>query len=289
MRNSILDLIGNTPIVQLQNFGSNVYAKLEGQNPGGSVKDRAAKFLIEAAIARGELTKEKTIIEATSGNMGIALSMIGRAMGFKVSIVMSEVMSVERQKMLKGFGANLILTPVTTGTTGALEKARKLFQTNPEKYWFSNQFFNPDNTRAYEKMGQEILAQIPDVSYVVGGIGTSGTMVSLSKFFSKNSPQVKTIAVVPPAGFQVQGIQNPEGDFRPGILDETIFSQKIYVTDEESFQAARDLMKQEGISAGISSGASLAAVAQLKRSQDEKVVIIVPDRAEKYLSTALFK
>ncbi len=289
MNNSILDLIGNTPIVKLQNFGPNVYAKLEGQNPGGSVKDRAAQFLINSAIERGELTKDKTIIEATSGNMGIALSMIGTAMGFNVSIVMSEVMSVERQKMLKGFGANLILTPAATGTTGALEKARELHKKNPDKYWFSNQFFNSDNAQSYEKMGAEILAQVPDVSYVVGGIGTSGTMVSLSNFFRKNASNVQTVAVIPPAGFQVQGIQNPEGDFRPGILNEEIFSQKIDVTDEESFRASRDLMRREGISAGISSGASLAAVAKLERDPEAKVVIIVPDRAEKYLSTKLFE
>jgi cysteine synthase len=289
MKNSILDLIGNTPIVQLQNFGPNVYAKLEGQNPGGSIKDRAAKFLIESAISRGELIKQKTIIEATSGNMGIALSMIGMAMGFKVSIVMSEVMSTERQKMLKGFGANLILTDAKTGTTGALAKARELFENNPEKYWFANQFFNPDNSRAYDIMGAEILAQIPDVSYVVGGIGTSGTMVGLSKFFQKQNSKVKTVAVIPPTGFQVQGIQNPEGDFRPGILEEEFFTEKINVNDEESFQAARDLMKKEGISAGISSGASLSAVAKLARKNNEKVLIIVPDRAEKYLSTRLFE
>ncbi|MCF7830870.1 cysteine synthase family protein [Candidatus Gracilibacteria bacterium] len=287
----LTNAIGNTPLVKLNNLFPNqrIFAKLEGQNPGGSIKDRPAKFMILEAIKRGELTKNKTILEATSGNMGISLSMIGSSLGFKVQILMSSGMSEERKQILRSLGAKLILTDPKKGTIGAIYQAKRMVKQNPNKYWFSNQFENPNNPLSYEdSLGPEIINNLPKVDYIVGGIGTSGTMVGLARFFKQNSPKTKIIAVIPPKGFKIQGIQNPKEDFRPKILEEHLFDKKILVSEKESFDFVKILAQKEGILGGLSSGAVLSSTKKINIPSKKNIVLILADRGEKYLSTGAF-
>jgi len=287
----IIDAIGNTPLVPLKKLfpHQNVWAKLEGQNPGGSVKDRTAKYMILQAIKRGELPKQKIILEATSGNMGISLSMIGTSLGFRVQIIMSEGVSMERRQILKAMGAELILTKKELGTLGAVQLAKTMVQKSPQKYWFANQFENFDNIRAHEKeIAPEIFSEIsPDI--IIGGIGTSGTMSGIARFTKKNFPRTKIYGVVPPAGFRVQGIQNPYQDFFPKIFQKKGFDNIFSVSEEESITFLKKLAQKEGIFAGMSSGAVLSGIKRIPFSQKKKnIVVILPDRGEKYLSTGLF-
>ncbi|MFA5352307.1 MAG: cysteine synthase family protein [Candidatus Gracilibacteria bacterium] len=289
---NLTDSIGNTPLLRLAKLfpDSTVYAKIEGVNPGGSIKDRAAFNMITQAIMRGELTSDKTILEATSGNMGIALAWLGASRGFKVAIVMSEAMSDERKKMLKALGAELILTPAAFGTAGAIAKAQEMLAANPKKYWFANQFNNPDNAAAYENiMGKELLADLPQIDFLVGGVATAGTMVGLGKYFKKNSPATEVVGVLPPAGFKIQGIQNHNEDFAAGLLDLGVIDKEIAVTIEEAYDFARRISREEGVFVGMSSGAALAAASKLTIPAGKNVVVILPDRGEKYLSTDLYQ
>ncbi len=212
----------------LNNKNVNLYAKLEGQNPGGSIKDRAALYMVEQAEKRDELKPGKIIIEATSGNMGIALAMIGAQKDYEVHIVMSEGMSAERQTMLKALGAKLILTDKKLGTKGAINKAKELVKGSPLAYWFADQFNNQDNARAhYHKTAAEILNEIPRLDYLIAGIGTSGTIIGIAKRFKKDSPQTKIIGVFPPAGYKIQGLQNPQGDFSGDIYDDDLIDERF--------------------------------------------------------------
>ena len=285
---SVIDNIGNTPLVHLQNAFQNrkIFLKLEGQNPGGSLKDRVAKFLIERALERGYLKPGIRILEATSGNMGIALAMVGAAKGIGVTIVMSEGMSVERQQMIRAFGAELILTDRADGTIGARRKVSQLLEQYPDTFWFANQFDNTDNPLAHETgLAVEILKQMPEVQTIVVGVGTSGTAVGLARFFKKNAPHVRVIGVLPPPGFGVQGLQHPDGDFRPQIWTPKDL-KTVLISQKSSFSAAREIAKREGLMLGQSSGAVLAAIAQ--GNFEEPIIGISADRGEKYLSTALF-
>jgi len=219
---NLLQTIGNTPLIKLDkilsNKNVNLFAKLEGQNPGGSIKDRAALYMIEQAEKRGELKPGKIILEATSGNMGIALTMIGAQKGYEVHILMSEGMSEERKIMLRALGAKLILTDKTLGTEGAIAKAKELVKKSPFLYWFSNQFNNQDNVQAhYHGTASEILQEVPNIDYLIAGIGTSGTIIGIANRFKKDSPKTKIIGVLPPAGYKIQGIQNPKKDFSGDI------------------------------------------------------------------------
>jgi cysteine synthase len=289
--NHLTETIGNTPLIPLKKLfpNQNVYAKIEGVNPGGSVKDRAAKNMLDAAISRGELTPDKTILEATSGNMGIALAWIAASLGYKVAIVMSEAMSDERKKMLKALGAELILTDASTGTAGAIAKAEELLTANPEKYWFANQFNNPDNAAAYENtMGKELIADLSQIDFLVGGIATAGTMGGLGKFFKQHYPNTKTIGVLPPKGFVIQGIQNRNEDFAAGLLDMNVIDEEVAVDLAEAYDLARKISQIEGIFVGMSSGAALAAFSKITLPEGKNAVIILPDRGEKYLSTDLY-
>jgi len=291
---NLLQTIGNTPMIKLEkilnNKNLNLFAKLEGQNPGGSIKDRAALYMIEQAEKRGELKQGKIILEATSGNMGIALAMIGAQKGYEVHIVMSEGMSQERKTMLKALGAKLILTDKTLGTEGAIAKARKLVKSSPLLYWFSNQFNNQDNVQAhYHGIASEILRDIPNIDYLIAGIGTSGTIIGIANRFKKDSPKTKIIGVFPPAGYKIQGLQNPQQDFSGNIYNDNVINEHFHVSKEDAFMMTRKVATQEGLFVGMSSGAALFAASQTGKSlKTGNIVVIIPDRGEKYLSTELF-
>ncbi len=291
---NLLQTIGNTPLIKLDkilsNKNVNLFAKLEGQNPGGSIKDRAALYMIEQAEKRGELKPGKIILEATSGNMGIALTMIGAQKGYEVHILMSEGMSEERKIMLRALGAKLILTDKTLGTEGAIAKAKELVKKSPFLYWFSNQFNNQDNVQAhYHGTASEILQEVPNIDYLIAGIGTSGTIIGIANRFKKDSPKTKIIGVLPPAGYKIQGIQNPKKDFSGDIYKNNLIDEYRQVSKEDAFTMARKVATQEGLFVGMSSGAALIAASQTSQSlKAGNMVVIIPDRGEKYLSTELF-
>ena len=291
---NLLQTIGNTPLIKLDkilsNKNVNLFAKLEGQNPGGSIKDRAALYMIEQAEKRGELKPGKIILEATSGNMGIALTMIGAQKGYEVHILMSEGMSEERKIMLRALGAKLILTDKTLGTEGAIAKAKELVKKSPFLYWFSNQFNNQDNVQAhYHGTASEILQEVPNIDYLIAGIGTSGTIIGIANRFKKDSPKTKIIGVLPPAGYKIQGIQNPKKDFSGDIYKNNLIDEYRQVSKEDAFTMARKVATQEGLFVGMSSGAALIAASQTSQSlKAGNMVVIIPDRGDKYLSTELF-
>lgn len=292
---NLLDTIGNTPIIILNNIIKNknvhLYAKLEGQNPGGSIKDRTALYMIEQAEKRGELKKGMTILEASSGNMGISLAMIGTFKGYKVTIIMSEGMSEERRIMIKALGADLILTNKEKGTEGAILKAKELINKYPEKYWFVNQFNNEDNVLShYHGIASEILSQIPNIDYIISGIGTSGTIMGIAKKIKSASPKTKIVGVYPPSGYKIQGIQNPNEDFKGDIYNSSLVDILLNVTSEEAFQIAKLLSQTEGLFVGMSSGAVVAAALKLASlNKNGSMLVILPDRGEKYVSTNLYK
>lgn len=291
---SLIDAIGNTPLVKINKFYEkeeiSVYAKLESLNPGGSIKDRTALYMIEAAEKRKELFPGKTILEATSGNMGIALSMIGAVKGYRVTIVMSDAMSCERKSIIRAFGAELILTEKKTGTMGALRKAREIAVKYPEKFWFADQFSNPDNVLShYHGIADEILRSLKGIDYLVTGIGTSGTVSGVSRRFREKSPKTKIVGVVPEGGYRIQGLQNPVYDFRGDIYSENAVDFLVKVSEEEAYKSAKEAAKKEGLLVGISSGAVLNAVKKFGRiKKNNTIVVILPDSGEKYLSTGLF-
>lgn len=269
----------------------NIFAKLEGQNPGGSIKDRAALYMIEQAEQRGELDKNKIIIEATSGNMGISLAMVGAQKGYKVKIVMSEAMSKERKTMLRALGAELILTDKNLGTKGAIDKVKELIKEQPRLYWFADQFNNQDNVLAhYYGIASEILKEVKPIDVFVAGVGTGGTIMGIAKKFKEDSPMTKIFSVVPPSGYLIQGIQDPQKDFIGNIYNQDLVDENFYVSAEDSFEMAKIIAKTEGLFGGMSSGAILYAAKKIAESMDSgNIVVIIPDRGEKYLSTDLFR
>ena len=274
----------------LGNNNVNLFVKLEGQNPGGSIKDRVALYMIEQAEKRGELKPGKIILEATSGNMGIALAMIGAQKGYEVHIVMSEGMSEERKTMLRALGARLILTDKKKGTEGAITKANELVKSSPLLYWFSNQFNNQDNVQShYHGIAPEILREVPNVDYLIAGVGTSGTIMGITNRFRNDSPETKIIGVLPPAGYKIQGLQNPQKDFSGDIYESSLVDEHFHVSKEDAFAMTRRIAKEEGLFVGMSSGAALFAASQISRTlRVVNIVVIIPDRGEKYLSTELF-
>ncbi len=290
----MLQAIGKTPMIRLEKIrassGMNVFVKLEGNNPGGSIKDRAALYMIEQAELRGDLKKGKIILEATSGNMGISLAMIGSIKGYKVRIVMSSAMTEERKTMLRALGAELILTDRKLGTRGAIDRAWELFEESPRSYWFADQFNNQDNIRAhYNGISTEILDEVPDINCLVAGTGTSGTIVGIAERFRKDSPETRIVCVVPEAGYQIQGLQNPDEDFKGKIYREDVIDERILVSKTEAFAMAGRIAREEGLFVGMSSGAALSAAARISASGNPgNMVVILPDRGEKYLSTELY-
>lgn len=291
----LMQIIGNTPLIMLEkiqvNKKVNIFAKLEGQNPGGSIKDRAALYMVEQAEKRGELKRGKIILEATSGNMGIALAMIGAFKGYEVHIVMFENASEERKAMLKAFGAKLTLTNRNNGTKGAISKAKELVKNSPQLYWFSNQFNNKDNARAhYYGVASELLREARDIDYLISGIGTSGTIIGIANRFKKDSPGTKIIGVIPPPGYKIQGIQNPQKDFYGEIYEENLINKLLQISEKKAFEMSRKIAKEEGLFVGMSSGAALyAAVKTAEKINAGNIVVMLPDRGEKYLSANLYK
>lgn len=291
---NVLKLIGNTPIIQINNITNpnvKIFAKLEGYNPGGSIKDRIALKMIETAESEGRLTKDKTIIEPTSGNTGIALAMISAVKGYNLEIVMSEAVSIERRKMIMAFGAKVILTDSSKGTDGAIMKARELVKKNPDRYFMPDQFSNKYNKIAhYEGTAVEIWKQMNGkVDYFVASIGTSGTLMGVGAFLKKYNPNVKIISAEPEKGHYIQGLKNMEEAIVPAIYQKDQLDDIIIVDTEEAFETARQIVRNEGISVGMSSGAAMLAARKLsEKIESGNIVTIFPDRGEKYLSTKLF-
>jgi len=292
----ILQLIGNTPMVKINklnpNRGVTIYAKLEGNNPTGSIKDRIALKMIEQAEAEGTLKKGKTIIEPTSGNTGIGLAMIGAVKGYDVEIVMSSAVSVERQKMIKAFGAKITLTDADKGTDGAIIKARELVERYPEKYFMPDQFTNTYNKIAhYSTTAEEILRDTGEkVDYFVSAIGTSGTIMGVGLHLKEHNPDVKIVCAEPTMGHYIQGLKNMEEAIVPAIYDPSKIDETVIVESEVAFEYARRIVKEEGIFVGMSSGAAMYAACEIaKKITSGVIVAIFPDRGEKYLSTDLFK
>ena len=263
MYNNILDTIGNTPIVRINNINPNqkvtIYAKLEGFNPTGSIKDRIALKMIEQAETEGILTKRKTIIEPTSGNTGIGLAMIGAVKGYEVEIVMSEAVSVERRKMIQAFGARVTLTDPKLGTDGAIMKARELVKQYPEKYFMPDQFSNQYNKLAhYKTTAEEIWEQTKGrIDYFVSSLGTSGTIMGVSKYLKEKNPRIRIVEAHPVKGHYIQGLKNMEEAIVPAIYDPSQIDETIMVESEIAFENARAIVKHEGILVGMSSGAAM--------------------------------
>jgi cysteine synthase B len=292
---SILELIGNTPLVEMRSLsprpGIHLYAKLEGQNPTGSVKDRIAKYMIEAAEARGELKPGDTILEPTSGNTGIGLAMIGRVKGYRVVCVMPESVSEERTFLLRAYGAEIIYSPGELGSNGAIAKAKEIVEANPGKYYFPYQYGNEANPRAhYETTGPEILRDLPEVTVFVAGLGTGGTLTGTGRYLKEKKPGVKVIAAAPHPGDLVQGLRALEEGFIPPVFDETILDGKIVVDSRSSFAMAKELTQKEGLFVGISCGAVVkAALKAAERLEGEQhIVCLLADGGWKYLSSNLW-
>jgi cysteine synthase B len=292
---NILEVIGRTPLVKINKVVKNtkavLYVKLEGQNPGGSVKDRIALNMVEAAEQDGSLTKEKIILEPTSGNTGIGLAMVALVKGYQIHVTMSAAMSEERKKTLLALGATLILTDPGKGTDGAIMKARELLEENPEKYWQPDQFNNAANVDAhYRTTAEEIWRDLDGhIDVFVAGLGTSGTLMGTGKRLRELNPNVRIVAVEPVLGHKIQGLKNMKEAIRPGIYHEDGWDEKVVVDDVTCHIYSRRLSREEGIFAGMSAGAAFCAAVEItEKLGSGTVVCIIPDRGDKYLSTSLF-
>ncbi|MEG1548157.1 MAG: cysteine synthase family protein [Clostridia bacterium] len=292
----ILDSIGHTPLIRINklcpNTSVNIYAKVEGTNPTGSIKDRIALKMIEQALAEGALTKDMTIIEATSGNTGIGLAMIGAVLGIKVVIVMSSAVSIERQKMIRAFGAQIITTSAKDGTDGAIRKARELVQQYPDLYFTPDQFSNRYNRLAhYSITAEEIIADAPErITHFVSAVGTSGTIMGIGSRLKELDSDIKVVIAHPVKKHYIQGLKNMEEAIVPALYDPSMIDITVSVESEAAFAMARDIVTQEGIFVGMSSGAAMLAAAEVAKTIDRgAIVCIFPDRGEKYLSTKLFE
>ena len=295
MNRSILDSIGNTPMVEIRALNPNrrvrILAKLEYFNPGGSIKDRTALQMIENGEASGELTREKTVIEATSGNTGIGLALVCSVKGYRLLLAMSESVSEERRKILKARGAEILLTPGHLGTDGAIEEAYRLVRENPRRYFMTDQFNNDANWQAhYEGTAPEIWEQTGgNVNKVVMTLGTSGTAMGVSRRMKAYDPRIEIIAVEPYLGHKIQGLKNMKEAYRPEIFEKKHLDKKINIEDEVAFEMARRLALEEGLFVGMSSGAAMAiALEEAANMTEGTLVVILPDGGERYLSTSLF-
>lgn len=297
INNNVLDMIGNTPMIKLNNIGnSNIYVKLEKYNPAGSIKDRAVYYMVENLEKNGLLKKGDVLVEATSGNTGIALSMIGSLKGYKVIIVMPETMSVERRTLMKAYGAKLILTDGSLGMKGSIEKMNKLLSEN-SNYISLKQFDNEYNPLAhYETTGVEIYSQVKDIDIFVCGVGTGGTISGVGKYLKEQNPNIKVVAVEPEGSpvisknkkgsHKIQGIG---AGFIPKNYNENVVDEVMTITDEESYKGVRIMAQKEGILVGISSGANIYAALKLcEMYPDKKIVTVAPDGIDKYMSMGIF-
>jgi len=290
---SILDLIGRTPLVRLRRFeretpGVEIYAKAEWQNPGGSVKDRAAARMIAEGEASGALKPGLTILDATSGNTGIAFAMIGAARGYQVKLCLPRNASTERKLILKAFGAELVLTDPLEGTDGAIREARRLHASEPGRYFYADQYNNDANWRAhYDTTAPEIIEQTGgSLTHFVAGLGTSGTFVGVGRRLRRFNRSIKLISFQPATAFHgLEGLKHMASAIVPGIYDPTLADEDLRVESERAYEMVRRLARVEGVLAGISSGAALAATLDVARRLDRGVIVTVfPDGAEKYLT-----
>ena len=303
---SVVELIGQTPLLELKNYArenrlkGRIFAKLEGKNPGGSVKDRVAKALLEDAAARGLVNKDSVIIEPTSGNTGIGLAMIAAAKGYRIILTMPETMSLERRKLLVAYGAELVLTEGKKGMKGAIEKAEQLAKETPNSF-IPGQFVNPANPSAHkETTGPEIWADTKgNIDFFVAGVGTGGTITGVGEYLKEKNTGIKVVAVEPsdspvlsggaPGPHKIQGIG---AGFIPEILNTSVYDEIITADSNDAVTAARLLAKTEGVLVGISSGAALNAATQLAKRDENSgkiIVVLLPDTGERYLSTELFE
>lgn len=292
----VLSAIGNTPLVELKSLspkpGVKIFGKLEGGSPGGSIKDRPAYYMIKKAEESGELTRDRIIIEPTSGNTGIALAMIGAARGYRVMLVVPGCVSMERSRILEAYGAEVIITPAEEGTDGSIRKAHHIVNSDPGRYYMPNQFSNENNILShYETTGPEIFAQTKGmVDVLVAGLGTTGTIMGTGKYLKEKKPGIRVVAVEPVKGHAIQGLKNMEEAMVPQIYRPELLDEKITVEDEEAFEMARMLATREGIFVGMSSGAAVAGALRVAGGMESgNIVAILPDRGDRYLSTTLFR
>jgi len=292
---TVLEAIGNTPIVRInrlfQSDSVSIYGKIESSNPGGSIKERIALSMIEAGEASGELTKDKIVLEATSGNTGIGLAMVCAAKGYRCVLVMPESASVERRKIMQAYGAEILLTPAKRATDGAIEKSYAMVREFPERYFLTDQYNNAANWMAhYNHTAPEIWRQTEgQVTHIVATLGTSGTVMGLSAWFKEFHPHVEIVAVEPYLGHKIQGLKNMKESYKPGIFDKNVPSRIMHIKDDDAFRMARSLARQEGILVGMSSGAAMSAALELAKGLTRGMVLaIFPDGGERYLSTPLF-
>ena len=293
---NVLSAIGNTPLVELMNINPipevKILCKLEGCNPGGSVKDRPALYMITKAEERGDLTKDKIILEPTSGNTGIAIAMIGAAKGYKVELCMPECVSTERRLILEGLGSQVFLTPAKENIDGAITKALRLLEAEPNKYFMPNQYDNADNALAhFETTGPEIFRQTNgEIDMFIAGMGTTGTLMGTGRYLKSVKPDIKIVGVEPVMGHTIQGLKNMTESMVPGIYHPEELSEKVMVADGEAFEVTRLLAQREGLFVGTSAGAAVAVALQKAREMEHgTIVVILPDRGDRYLSTMQFR
>ena len=290
----ILSAIGDTPLVRLGSSspkeGVHIYAKLEGQNPTGSLKDRIALYMLNAAEERGELTPDRTILEATSGNTGISLAMVARVKGYRLLCVLPDIVTPEREQLLRAFGADVVYAEGARSTNDAIFMAQRMLAEAPDRYYMPYQYGNEANPRAhYETTAVEILRDLPQVDAFVAGLGTGGTLTGVGRRLKEQNPDAKVIAAVPHPGDLVQGLRSLEEGFIPPVLDESLLDGRIVVDSRSSFAAVKELMDNEGIFAGISSGAVLRTAQRVAaRMESGNVVALLADGGWKYLSTSLW-
>ena len=290
----ILAAIGNTPMVELQRMSPKpdvrIFAKLEGQNPTGSVKDRIALKMIDQAERDGEISANRTILEPTSGNTGISLAMVGRLKGYKVAVVMPENVSVERAQLLQAYGAEIFNSDGTLGTNGAIVVAQEMVEKHPHDYFMPYQYGNEGNPGAhYETTGQEIVDTIPDTTMFVAGLGTGGTLMGVGRRLKEHDPNIKIVAVAPEPDDFISGLRDLDQGFIPPILDLNMLDSRMLVSSLDAFRTTKELLLQEGIFAGISSGSVVyAAMRQAERMEEGNVVCLLADGGWKYLSTSLW-
>ncbi len=293
LRKDVLELIGNTPLVELRhlkpNNGVRIFVKLEGQNPTGSVKDRIALYMIEKAEREGTLTPDKTILEPTSGNTGIALALVGRMKGYRVKVVMPENVSPERTQLLKAYGAEIVYSDGRMGTNGSIVVAQEM-AAEDKSYFMPYQYGNEANPLAhYETTAMEIIRDMPDVDVFVAGLGTGGTLMGTGRRLKEHNPKVKVVAVAPEPDDYIEGLRDLEKGFIPPILDLSLLDSRIMITSAEAFRYTKELLHQEGIFAGISSGSVVCCALRLaQRMQKGNIVCLLADGGWKYLSTNLW-
>ena len=285
----ILDAIGDTPLVGISRLspraGVRLWAKLEGQNPTGSLKDRIAKRMVEDAEASGDLTPDRTILEPTSGNTGIALAMVSKRKGYRLTVVIPDNASEERIRLLELYGAEVVFSPGDKGTNGSIDVARRLAQ--DDRYFMPFQYGNPANPLAHEEgTGEEIVRDVPEVTHFVAGLGTGGTLTGVGRRLKRHREDIQVVAAEPELGDLVYGLRSLEDGFVPPILDESVLDRKFLVNSSDSLRATRELTEREGIFAGISSGAVIHVAQRIAADLDDgDVVCLLPDGGWKYLST----